>query len=37
MRVRAYFQNDLDRGTRIYELNPYTDVDVLVDKLLKLD
>ena len=36
-RAREYFQNDLDRGTRIYELNPYTDVDVLVDKLLKLD
>ena len=36
-RAREYFQNDLDRGTRIYELNPYTDVDILVDKLLKLD
>ena len=37
VRAREYFQNDLDRGKRIYELNPYTDVDVLVDKLLKLD
>lgn len=24
------------RGQKIYELNPYTDVDILVDKLLKL-
>ena len=35
-RVKQYFQNDLNRGKRIYELNPYTNVDILVDKLLKM-
>lgn len=36
-RAREYFEFDLKRGKKIYELNPYTDVDILVDKLLKLE
>ncbi len=36
-RVREYFKSDLERGKKVYEMNPYTDIDILVDKLLKLD
>ncbi|MDM8539517.1 RloB family protein [Desulfococcaceae bacterium HSG9] len=35
-KIQKYSQNDLNRGRKIYELNPYTDVDVLVQKLLSL-
>jgi len=28
-------QNDIDRGTKIYKLSAYTDVHILVQKLLK--
>jgi hypothetical protein len=35
-RVREYRKVDIERGTQIYELNPYTDVDLLVKNLLNL-
>ena len=35
-KIRKNQQFDLKRGRKVYELNPYTDADVLVEKLLKL-
>lgn len=33
---RKSIQFELENGKRVYELNPYTDVDVLVERLLSL-
>lgn len=35
-KIRKSCENDLMRGKKIYKLNPYTDVDVLVEKLINL-
>lgn len=35
-KLRENIQFEFDHGKKIYELNPYTDVDVLVDMLLSL-
>jgi hypothetical protein len=35
-RIRTHWEFEIERGKKIYDLNPYTDVDVLVDKLLNL-
>ncbi len=35
-RVRDFFQNDIDRGRKIYELDCYTDIDILMEYLITL-
>lgn len=36
VRIRKNYQHEIDSGKKIYEFNPYTDVDILVNKLLNL-
>ena len=35
IRSREFAKIEIDRGTKIYNLNPYTDVDILICTLLK--
>lgn len=35
-RIRSFWKVETDEGRKIYDLNPYVDVDVLVEKLINL-
>lgn len=35
-RIIKFWKDEIDRGIKIYDLNPYTDVNLLVKALIKL-
>lgn len=36
-KVQKYYENDIERGKKIYTLNPYTNVNLLVEQLINLN